>query len=261
MDFSAQSINTDNISMTFSLVEWETNVLQQPVADLKHLRVVPSREAEKDYAGFERWLSLHAVTLCACRIEQRCLAEIMFLEERGFRFIELNYHPEHSRLENFVQPPDDHITVNPASDNDYESLARISQATSYYGRYEKDPRLARDLAQRRYDAWLAEAFRDPGRQVLKCTLDDRIVGFFVVDYPETDQCFWSLCALDAEFRGRGYGKPVWKAVLSWHKSNGINKVATSISSQNLAAFNLYVALGFRFSCPTVTLHWIRPRRI
>lgn len=247
--------------MTFSLVEWETNVLRQPVADLTHFRVVPCREAEQDYAGFEQWLSLHAVALCACRIEQQHLAEIMFLEDRGFRFVELNYHPQHSRLDNFLKLPDDHIIVDTASDNEYESLARISDTTCYYGRFEKDPRLARNLARRRYDAWLAEAFRDPSRQVLKCTLKDRIVGFFVVEYPETDQCFWSLCALDSEIRGRGYGKLVWKAVLSWHRSNGIKKVATSISSQNLAAFNLYVALGFRFSCPTVTLHWINPERV
>jgi hypothetical protein len=49
-------------------------------------------------------------------------------------------------------------------------------------------------------------------------------------------------------------------LLRHHQGEGAQTVSTSISSHNVPVFNLYVALGFRFPAPSVTLQWC-PREL
>ena len=51
------------------------------------------------------------------------------------------------------------------------------------------------LGDRRYRAWMWNAFERPTQRVLKCLLDDAVVGFFVVEAPQPGHCFWSLTGL------------------------------------------------------------------
>jgi ribosomal protein S18 acetylase RimI-like enzyme len=80
----------------------------------------------------------------------------------------------------------------------------------------------------------------------------------VIEFPEPKHCFWSLIGLAPGLQGRGLGKRVWNAMLHQHRERGIDTVSTSISSHNVAVFNLYVALGFRFPAPSMTLQWRPP---
>jgi RimJ/RimL family protein N-acetyltransferase len=97
--------------------------------------------------------------------------------------------------------------------------------------------------------------------VLKCSLDGRIVGFFVIEARKHGDCFWSLNGLAPGSEGQGLGKRVWRSMLHWHRAAGVHTVSTSISSHNVAAFNLYVALGFRFPLPSMTLQWCPAGRL
>jgi len=104
------------------------------------------------------------------------------------------------------------------------------------------------------------AFERPTQRVLKCLLDGAVVGFFVVEAPQAGHVFWSLTGLAPGLQGRGLGKRVWQAMLRHHQGEGAHTVSTSISSHNVPVFNLYVALGFRFPAPSVTLQWC-PREL
>jgi GNAT superfamily N-acetyltransferase len=98
------------------------------------------------------------------------------------------------------------------------------------------------------------AFRNPKQSVLKCVEDGRTVAFFVVESPATDRRFWSLVGLAPGLSGHGLGAEIWRAVLRHHRDEGVDSVATSISSLNVRVHNLYVKLGFRFPAPEITLH-------
>jgi len=102
---------------------------------------------------------------------------------------------------------------------------------------------------------MENAFKQEHQNVFKCILNKEIIAFFVVEYPESGHCFWSLVGMLPEFQGKGLGKQVWQAMLKYHQQESINTVSTSMSSHNVPVFNLYVALGFRFPEPYATFHW------
>jgi ribosomal protein S18 acetylase RimI-like enzyme len=256
-EYQVESIRTPALSMDYHLVPWDSDIFGQPVAQISQLRITDAMQAHRDYQPFARWCSQHAIQLCACRIPAGDMVESMFLEDQGFRFVELNYLPVLTRLQERSLESND-IQVTAAETQDREALADMAEATLLHGRFHQDPRIDPALGGKRYRAWMRNAFTRSTQQVLKCLLDGAIVGFFVVEQPQPTHCFWSLTGLAPGLQGRGLGKRVWNAVLDHHRRAGMELVSTSISSHNVAVFNLYVSLGFRFPAPSITLQWRPP---
>ena len=253
-EYHVESIRTKALALDFYLVPWDTQILGVPVAQIASVRVEEPAQAAHDYGAFVDWCSRQRIALCSCRLPANRLADSMFLEERGFRFIELNYQP---RLTHLLQSPasNEGISVARVEDPDRGQLVDMASRIFRNGRFHDDPRIGAKHGDRRYRTWMENAFSSPHQRALKCSLDGRIVGFFVVEEPERGHCFWSLNGLAPGCEGQGLGKRVWRSMLDWHRDEGMDTVSTSISSHNVAAFNLYVALGFRFPPPSLTLQW------
>ena len=83
----------------------------------------------------------------------------------------------------------------------------------------------------------------PDRRLHGCRAADQLLPVLV------------LVALAPELSGKGLGRRIWCAVLAMHHHEGVEEVATSISSHNSIVHNLYVSLGFRFPLPEIILHW------
>jgi ribosomal protein S18 acetylase RimI-like enzyme len=256
-EYQVESIRTPALSIDYHLVPWDSDIFGKPVAQISQIRVTDATQAHRDYQPFERWCADHSVQLCACRVPASNLLESMFLEDQGFRVVELNYLPELTRLRERKFESTD-IQVIPATEQDRDALADMAAATLTHGRFHQDPRIDPALGRKRYRVWMMNAFTRPTQQVLKCQLDGAIVGFFVVEHPQPTHCFWSLIGLAPGLQGRGLGKRIWNAVLDHHQRAGVEHVSTSISSHNVAVFNLYVSLGFRFPAPALTLQWRPP---
>jgi ribosomal protein S18 acetylase RimI-like enzyme len=253
--YTTESIRTAALHLDYYLVPWDTEILGVPVAQIADVRVADAAGASRDYEEFARWCTRQRIALCACRLPSDRVADAMFLEERGFRFVELNYLPQLTGLQ-ALELAQTGIDIETATAEDREPLAAIAAQVFRHGRFHQDPRIDPALGDCRYGAWLRNAFEHSGQRVLKCLLDGAIVGFFVVETPAPTQCFWSLTALAPGLQGRGLGKRVWHAMLRHHRSEDVDVVTTSISSHNVPVFNLYAALGFRFPAPSVTLQWV-----
>jgi ribosomal protein S18 acetylase RimI-like enzyme len=256
-DIDIESIRTPALHLEYHLVPWDSEIIGSPVAQIRELRVCDPAAAAHDYQTFVDWRERHGVQLCSCRLPAERLVDSMFLEAHDFRFIELNYLPRLTNLQarHFAET---NIVIVPADQSDRELLADMAARTLRHGRFHQDPRIDAALGDRRYRVWMTNAFDRPQQQTLKCLLDGAIVGFFVVEQPAADHCFWSLVGLAPGLQGQGLGKRVWNAMLRYHRSAGIQIVSTSISSLNVAVFNLYVSLDFRFPAPSVTLQWTPP---
>lgn len=253
-EYRSESIRTPALQLEYYLVPWDTQILGVPVAQISALQVADPAQGALDFAPFEAWCAQQRIELCACRLPLDRLAESMFLETRGFRFVELNYTPQLTGLQ-ALQLHEQNVLIEPAAAEDSVALAIMAEHAFRHGRLHQDPRIDPALADRRYRIWLENAFTHPGQQVLKCIVDGTIVGFFVIESRAARHCFWSLTALAPEQQGRGLGKRVWRAMLHWHSAAGMETISTSISAHNVAVFNLYVALGFRFPQPSITLQW------
>lgn len=253
-DYQLETIRTPALALDYYLVPWDSEILGKPVAQISDLHVIEPRQAALDYQVFTQWCERQRIELCACRLPAQRLADSMFLEEHGFRFIELNYLPRFANLQS-ARFPDSDIAVLPADEADRDTLADMAAEVFRHGRLHQDPRVDPALGDRRYRAWMNNAFAHPNQQVLKCVQGGDVVGFFVVESPEARHRFWSLIGLAPGRQGQGLGKRVWRTVMRHHQQQGVELISTSISSLNIPVFNLYVSLGFRFPQPSLTLQW------
>lgn len=256
-DFSYKtlSIRTAALTLDYYLVPWDTAILRAPVAQIAELRIGEPNRAQRDYSEFTDWCRREHIALCACRLPSDRIADAMFLEDNGFRFVELNYRPRLTQIQSLAYTGDDGIAIRPAERSDREQLETMAASIFEHGRFHQDPRIGKALGNERYRIWMHNAFASKHQSVVKCLVGGALAGFFVVEHPEPGHAFWSLVGLTSDMRGRGLGKRVWRTMLEHHRREGVHTVSTSISSHNLAAFNLYVSLGFRFPQPEITVHW------
>lgn len=257
MDFtvSVNQIRTESLRLDYNLVPWDTEILGFAVAEIRRIELSNGAGAESDFQAFASWCRKNDIRLCSCRIPHSHLRESELLQAFGFRFIELNYAPEFIGLSEF-HSLENTLKIVPATPGDQQALTEMASEVFQHGRFHQDPRLGSKLGDKRYGIWMQNSFSRHQQYVFKCMDQNKIVAFFVVEYPASDQCHWSLIGLAPEMAGMGLGTRAWTCMLGFNQSQGMKKITTSISSHNTAVLNLYVKLGFRFPEPNVTFHWM-----
>jgi hypothetical protein len=247
-----RSLSPD-LDLGYHLAPWDRSSFRGNTAVLSSIRLGSGNAPGGAFAEFRAWCQRNDVQLVSCRLAHERLAECGFLEAQGFRFIELNYRPAIDRLDRFSGDPE--ILVAAADSKDAAELSAIAAGTFTTGRLHADPEVGPEIGNHRYAAWLINAFENPAQSVFKCTMAGRIMAYFVLEQPTPATGFWSLNGLGSGLAGQKLGRRTWQSMLAFHHRHGIRELSTSISSLNVAAFNLYVALGFRFPPPAITLHW------
>ncbi len=239
-------------------VAWDETAFGIPVASIDRLRVVNDADARKAFEAFEQWRDEQGVAIVSCRLALSALDESMFLEDRGFRFIETILLPrlEHIDRQFGDDANDEDLVVGHADEADLASLRQIATNAFVSQRYHVDPRIDTHDADQRYLRWIDDARHHPTQQLLKIASREGVVGMFIVERVDGRRVYWHLTALGEDFRGRGMAKRAWQAVLTHHRADGIDAVSTRISASNLAALNLYASLGFRFGPAEMTFHWV-----
>jgi ribosomal protein S18 acetylase RimI-like enzyme len=250
------AIATPHLAMTYSLVPWDQAILGFAVAQISTLTLADAMRAQGDFERFEHWRDEESVRLVSCRLDHERLRESMFLEARGFRFIELVYQPRFADVQ-AIPDADYGIEIRAATERDEPEIAEIAATAFTTGRYLLDWRLGPESNGLRYAAWIRNSFANPAHRVLKATENGRIVAFFVVETHPGGTCYWHLTAVAEGHRGRGVGRRVWHAMLMLHKADGVAEVETLVSGHNLPVLNLYAALGFRLRRAQMTFHWLR----
>ena len=248
-----ERIESSGLKLTYHLAPWDEPSFHGNTAIIGSIQVRMEEEANKSFEIFRDWCYLNRTLLVTSRVPQDRLVECGFLERHHFRFVELNYRPYLMDLGNFSDDPE--ITICTALPDDEKEISGFAARIFTTGRLHVDPLIGPEIGNRRYGAWAVNAFHHPNQSVLKCEMNRQIIGFMVIEQPNALSRFWSLVGLAPEFAGRGLGLRVWKAVLAYHRKEGVKEVSTSISSHNVVITNLYAKLGFRFPSPTVTLHW------
>ena len=130
-------------------------------------------------------------------------------------------------------------------------VLEICHGAFVHGRFHRDFNLAAGGADRRYDNWLCELHREGA--VYGLVYGGALAGFIARAGTSL-----VLHALGARFRGKGLAKYFWSALCARLFAEGLPEIRSSISASNLAALNLYAALGFRFRSPVDVYHRMVP---
>lgn len=253
---STLKITGPSLRLTANLVPWDAEAFGFPVAQIYELEVIDSSLVMESYREFEQWMDAGGIRIVSCRLPHDRLRESIFLESRGFRFIEMVLHPTIEKLQSLNIASDDLVIV-PALESDLPVMRDIAERAFGYERYHVDPRLDPGLGDVRYGRWVTNSLNHPRQCLLKVMKGGHIVALFIVESGENRSVYWYLTAIAPEWQGRGYGQRVWRAMLRHHQAEGQDSVMTTISARNVAVLNLYAKLGFRFLPPEMTFHWVR----
>ena len=244
-----------NLHIQASLVPWDTEIFDFPVAQIDLIKLASETLASEAFAEFERWRDEAGVCFVSCRLPHNRLHESFFLEEHGFRFIEMVIQPELD-LTTKIPPSDNGIQIYKAADTDLIELENIATVAFGSDRFHMDPRIDHGFGDQRYRMWVRTCFSLPSQQLLKVTNGDHIVGFFIIEKKLDNSCYWHLTAIAPGFQGRGIGRQVWLAMIQHLRAEGIERILTTIAVRNIRVLNLYTWLGFRFHSPQMTFHWL-----
>jgi RimJ/RimL family protein N-acetyltransferase len=130
---------------------------------------------------------------------------------------------------------------------DVEHLSKIVYGAFSHGRFHRDFKLNRHLADVRYDSWLRDLYQS--KQVFALMASEQVVGFWGYSNNKI-----LLHALSEEYRGKGLAKNFWSAACRKLFEKGYPELTSSISTSNVAALNLYSSLGFKFRKPVDIYH-------
>lgn len=127
------------------------------------------------------------------------------------------------------------------------ALLEICHGAFSHGRFHRDPHIPTGCADLRYDNWLKQLYAEGRVQGL--FYRDDLAGFIGI----RDNCL-VLHAVAQKYRGQGIAGMLWTPVCQMLFSAGYPEIVSSVSAANLAAVNLYAALGFRFRKPMEIYH-------
>ena len=245
----------DSLLIEWSEAPWDAALFERPVWQIDRIEIRGPTPGE-DVAAFERARDELGCALVSCRLPHERLRESMLLEDRGFRFIEMLYHPELADLANLAGA-DAGLVVEPACSEDLPALLDIAGSAFRNERFHVDPRMPPGLGDRRYRNWVWTSLGHPTQRLHVVRDRSLLVAFFVTEQLADGTCYWHLNAVAPEVQGKGYGRRAWLAMLEYARDRGARRVRTSIVARNHRVLNLYASLGFRFPPPQMTFHWLR----
>lgn len=252
----AGCIDTKSLSVEWEEIPYDTKVMGYPVIHIKRM-IVHGSSAVRDFVPFESDRDKIGCGLVSCRLPHDCLRESMFLEDQGFRFVEMLYQPELVNLQSYSGFNCSHLTVTLASADDIPAIVDIACQAFTNERFHIDPRLSSHLGSQRYCNWVRSSFIHNSQQLYVVREKSLLVAFFVIEKLDDGTCYWHLNAVSPVLQGQGYGRRAWLAMLELALTEGMSKIRTCIVARNYRVLNLYASLGFRFSSPMMTFHWVR----
>lgn len=254
----AQQLHTSSLLMAWSQPQWDEVACGFPVMQITAIQVLGSN-ARADMRQFEQTRDAIGAGLVSCRLAHDRLAESMFLEDHGFRFIEMLYAPELDLAKRQVDANAGLLPVRRASTDDLVPLLEIAGTAFNNERFKMDPRLDPHISDQRFQNWVASSLHHPSQELYVISDGARTIAFFVTELLNDGTCYWHLNAVAPEAQGQGYGRRVWSSMLDQAAKAGAHRVCTSIAARNHRVLNLYARSGFRFLPPSMTFHWVRAR--
>lgn len=236
----------------WSLSAQDSEILGYPVATLSGDGWWMNASTLSEY---EAWRDIHGIQMASVRVDLPNTEEANTLERIGFRFIEVVIQPSISTVGRGWSSGSVEI-VTPSPSNTRE-LFRIAETAFTSDRFSLDHRLPIWASGKRYRAWVETALNGCGYEVHQIALKGRVAGFFVTEPVADYGSHWHLTAIAPELHGNGVGRAAWNAMLAMEAGRGRLWVKTRISTANTPALNLYSSMGFRFSNPQATFHWVR----
>ena len=204
-----------------ALLPWDTEIFGFPVALFRVGDEAPDNAIRKDVAPhFSSWMMHHEVSVCGCVLPAGNVFWKSFLPTLGFRFVDFAIEARLRDLSSATLPPVRAVLRNPQR-GDQGAIEALAARSFAHGRYFADPLFPRDLAQRRYKRWVANALAEANGPDRVYVLGEpgSVNGFFHVAV-QGHEADLRLASIAPECQGTGMGFDLYISVLHELKNLG-----------------------------------------
>lgn len=232
-----------------ALLPWDEKIFKFPVADLVSVTSPPLS------AALEEFCARTGARVVSSRRAGRDTAAMARLTACGFAIVDFSLIARLPRLKPDALPKP-RFTLRLANTEDYDTITGIAGRAFQFGRYHTDPRFPRELADRRYAAWVHNALTggNPADHVFVLGKPGEVTGFMnaVIRNGVADL---RLGAVNPDNALGFAGFSLYAETLRASAELGATTAIATISAANTAVLNVCAALGFQFSQPEAIFHW------
>ena len=215
-------------------------------------------EEEGAAASLRAWAASVRATLVGAAVPAASLDWLMLLPRLGFVCVDttlvvnlgrFSYRPRTIRA----------AVVRLAQREDQSAIVEIASVAFNFGRYHRDPRFPRALADRRFARWVSGALDRPASgQVFLVSGPAGAPTAFMFLTVNNGRADWHLAGVAPAATDMLPGPMFFAGVLDVLEDQGVTSIFSKISAANTGVLNIYAALGFRFLDPEFVFHWLPP---
>lgn len=243
---------------TAHVIPWDSEIFGFPVGCISLPTEsgpnLPPRDAA---ASLEAWAANTAAVLVDVAVSANELTWHAWLEEAGFRCIDLALHVS---LTSVKRRPKllRSLEVREARGEDHAAIIGIAGSSFDFGRYHRDPRFPRKLADRRFAVWVEKHLQAPGTgtRFFVAGPGGAPWAFMFCDVNKSAAA-WNLGGVSRTSSNGLLGPMFFAGVLDALEAEGVKSIHSKISAANTAVLNIYSALGFQTASPQFVYHWHR----
>lgn len=201
------------------------------------------------------WVESSGSVVTATSIQASELRALQVLQGMGFVAVDMALQ---ATLMNIKRRPKtlQAGTVRPATPSDFAGIESIAATSFDFGRYHRDVRFPRELADRRFAVWVHDSLRVPkaGQQFFVMGEEGSPIAFMFAEVHE-GRAQWHLGGVSRAASNGLLGPMLFAGVLDAMEAAGVRTVTAKISAANTPVLNIYGALGFHTGKPEFTLHF------
>ena len=231
---------------------WLSNILGRP-----SFNVSLADEPSSDAAIFREHVAQQPGALYMARAATRDLRAVHFLQDLGFRVIDVNitFRRSNASLARLLIPQG--IEVHQAQPSDHEHLLRIAETAFVMSRFHLDPKISEQVAAHIKRTWLENCLLGKrGDWVLVARRDGKPVGFLaaLLSTREDGQiAIIDLIAVDPNHQRCGVGDALVAAFVEHYRGRVVAlEVGTQVA--NIGSARLYEKWGFALHRSQFVLH-------
>ena len=148
--------------------------------------------------------------------------------------------------------------IRPARPEDLPRLTAIARISHRYTRFHVDTRFDPARSDELYAEWIARSVEGKLADAVWVVQSDEAPRGYITASRGGTATSIGLIAVEPEYRGRGYGDRLLRAMMHWSASQGVDRVSVVTQGRSAPAVRFYERAGFTASTVEFWYHcWLR----
>jgi TDP-D-fucosamine acetyltransferase len=231
---------------------WDSDFFGVPIA-----QVTPTRASVTELAAALHWAAAEKIECLYFLADADQPESIRAAETNGFSLVDTRTTLEKPVIPDVPFGADDD-RIRRARTEDIPRLMTMARMSHRNTRFHADRRFDPKRSDELYAVWIERSVRGALADIVLVAEDAATLRGYVTVSRQGDAASIGLLAVDAAYRGEGYGGRLLDAALGWTHEQGLASISVVTQGGNAAAVRLYERGGFTVRSVQFWYHrWIQ----